>query len=120
MWPFQPELTNEVFEDDLDAGQGVPAKASPRQEYMNLAAVPRFSRPSMELQVAPTRLGAARPCRPSGLCAWLEQWWWEAALIIVVASLFWVLLADWFFFLLNELRLPLLVVLEQFNFLSSQ
>lgn len=96
-------MTNEVFEDDLDAGQGLSAKVSPRQEYMNLAAVPRFSRPSMELQVAPTRLGAAQPCTLSGLCAWLEQWWWEAALIYgpVIASLFWVLLADWFFFLLN-------------------
>lgn len=54
MWPFQPELVNEVFEDDLAAGKGLPGPLSPRQEYMNLAAVPRFSRPSMELQVAST------------------------------------------------------------------
>lgn len=58
MWPFQPELNNEVFDDDLD-GKGLPGKVSPRQEYMNLAAVPRFSRPSMELQVAPTTFRAA-------------------------------------------------------------
>lgn len=58
MWPFQPELNNEVFGDDLDVGQGLPGTVSPRQEYMNLAAVPRFSRPSMELQVASTTFGA--------------------------------------------------------------
>lgn len=58
MWPFQPELNNEVFEADLDVAQGPPGKASPRREYMNLAAVPRFSRPSMELQVASTTVGA--------------------------------------------------------------
>lgn len=59
MWPFQPESNNEVFDDGLDVGKGPSGKVSPRQEYMNLAAVPRFSRPSMELQVASTipRLG---------------------------------------------------------------
>lgn len=56
MWSFQPQLYNEVFDDDLDgqegAGKGLTAKvSSPREEYMSLAAVPRFSRPSMELQV---------------------------------------------------------------------
>ncbi|CAJ1082580.1 protein scribble homolog isoform X14 [Xyrichtys novacula] len=50
----EPELNNEVFDDDID-GQGGAGKSpnstlSPRQEYMSLAAVPRFSRPSMELQ----------------------------------------------------------------------
>lgn len=55
MWSFQPHLNNEVFDDDLDgqegAGKVLMGKVSPRQEYMSLAAVPRFSRPSMELQV---------------------------------------------------------------------
>ncbi|KAM9332169.1 LOW QUALITY PROTEIN: protein scribble homolog [Pholidichthys leucotaenia] len=57
----EPELNNEVFVDNTD-GQvggdgGLTTKVSPRpslssdrREYMNLAAVPRFSRPSMELQ----------------------------------------------------------------------
>ncbi|XP_073343985.1 protein scribble homolog isoform X1 [Pagrus major] len=43
----EPELINEVFDDDID---GKASKLSPRREYLNLAAVPRFSRPSMELQ----------------------------------------------------------------------
>lgn len=59
MWPFQPESNNEVFDEDLDVSKGLPGKVSPRQEYMNLAAVPRFSRPSMELQVASTTFRAA-------------------------------------------------------------
>ncbi|KAI3355387.1 hypothetical protein L3Q82_018226 [Scortum barcoo] len=48
----EPELNNEVFDDDIDGqeGAGVTSKLSPRREYMSLAAVPRFSRPSMELQ----------------------------------------------------------------------
>uniref|UniRef100_A0A4W6DWU5 Protein scribble homolog n=1 Tax=Lates calcarifer TaxID=8187 RepID=A0A4W6DWU5_LATCA len=55
-----PELYNEVF-DDTDgqegAGKGLTDKVSPRpslasdrREYMNLAAVPRLSRPSVDLQ----------------------------------------------------------------------
>lgn len=59
MWPFQPELNNEVFDEDIDVSKGLPGKVSPRQEYMNLAAVPRFSRPSMELKVASTTYRAA-------------------------------------------------------------
>lgn len=53
MWPFQPELNNEVFDDDIDGqeGAGLTSKVSPRREYMSLAAVPRLSRPSMDLQV---------------------------------------------------------------------
>lgn len=62
MWPFQPELNNEVFDDDIDgqegAGMGLTSKVSPlsplspdRREYMSLAAVPRLSRPSTDLQV---------------------------------------------------------------------
>uniref|UniRef100_A0AAQ5X6G2 Protein scribble homolog n=1 Tax=Amphiprion ocellaris TaxID=80972 RepID=A0AAQ5X6G2_AMPOC len=57
----EPELNNEVFDDVTDgqegAGEGLTGKVSPRpsltsdrREYLNLAAVPRFSRPSMELQ----------------------------------------------------------------------
>ncbi|XP_026148283.1 protein scribble homolog isoform X17 [Mastacembelus armatus] len=57
----EPELNNEVFDDDVhvqertDKGQTSkvsprPSLTSDRREYMSLAAVPRFSRPSMELQ----------------------------------------------------------------------
>uniref|UniRef100_UPI0037E81633 protein scribble homolog isoform X5 n=1 Tax=Semicossyphus pulcher TaxID=241346 RepID=UPI0037E81633 len=50
----EPELNNEVFDDDIEgqegAGKSLANKPSPRQDYMSLAAVPRFSRPSMELQ----------------------------------------------------------------------
>lgn len=51
MWSFQPQY-NEVFGDDLDGKAETATVSSPRQEYMSLAAVPRFSRPSMELQVS--------------------------------------------------------------------
>lgn len=62
MWLFQPELNNEVFDDDIEgqegAGMGVTSTVSPqpplspdRREYMSLAAVPRLSRPSLDLQV---------------------------------------------------------------------
>ncbi|XP_041817059.1 protein scribble homolog isoform X3 [Chelmon rostratus] len=50
----EPELNNEVFDDDTDgqerAGKGLTGTVSPRREYMSLAAVPRLSRPSTELQ----------------------------------------------------------------------
>ncbi|XP_068566152.1 protein scribble homolog isoform X8 [Cebidichthys violaceus] len=53
----EPDLNNEVFDDDIDgqegAGKGLASRVplSPdRQEYMNLAAVPRFSKPSWDLQ----------------------------------------------------------------------
>ncbi|XP_070842226.1 protein scribble homolog isoform X4 [Chaetodon trifascialis] len=50
----ESELNNEVFDDDTDdqesAGKGLTGKLSPRREYMSLAAVPRLSRPSTELQ----------------------------------------------------------------------
>ncbi|XP_067342300.1 protein scribble homolog isoform X21 [Channa argus] len=60
-FPAEPELNNEVFEDDIDgqerAGKGLTSKVSPRaslasdrREYMSLAAVPRLSRPSVDLQ----------------------------------------------------------------------
>ena len=63
MWPFQPELNNEVFDDDIDgqegASRGLTSKVSPRpslsadrQEYVSLAAVPRLSRLSQDLQVS--------------------------------------------------------------------
>ncbi|KAF7667985.1 hypothetical protein LDENG_00037590 [Lucifuga dentata] len=56
----EPELNNEVF-DDVEshegAGRGLTSKVSPRpslssdrREYMSLAAVPRFSRPSLDTQ----------------------------------------------------------------------
>ncbi|XP_032359908.1 protein scribble homolog isoform X14 [Etheostoma spectabile] len=57
----EPELNNEVFDDDIDgqegAGKGLTGKVSPRpsltpdrREYMKLAGVPRLSRPSWDLQ----------------------------------------------------------------------
>ncbi|XP_027130101.1 protein scribble homolog isoform X5 [Larimichthys crocea] len=50
----EPEWNNEVFDDDIDgqegAGKGLTNKLSPRREYMSLAAVPRLSRLSTELQ----------------------------------------------------------------------
>ncbi|XP_071340934.1 protein scribble homolog isoform X14 [Trachinotus anak] len=57
----EPELNNEVFDDDIDGQEGVgkgltskvsprPSLASDRREYMSLAAVPRLSRPSVDLQ----------------------------------------------------------------------
>lgn len=63
---FQPELYNDVFDDATDGqkggGQGLTNKVSPRpslssdrREYMSLAAVPRLSRQSLDLQV-PTAL----------------------------------------------------------------
>lgn len=82
VWPFQPDLNNEVF-DDTDgregAGEGLTGKVSPRQpllsdrrEYMSFAAVPRRSTPSMDLQV-PTASNTARASLCS--CAWLDRWW---------------------------------------------
>ncbi|XP_060920510.1 protein scribble homolog isoform X11 [Labrus mixtus] len=60
----EPELINEVFDDDIDgqdgAGKSPSNKPSPRREYMSLAAVPRFSRPSMELQ-SPSPGGKGSP-----------------------------------------------------------
>ncbi|XP_030254694.1 protein scribble homolog isoform X6 [Sparus aurata] len=58
----EPELINEVFDDDID-GKALAGKLSPRREYLNLAAVPRFSRPSMELQFlqSPSPSGKASP-----------------------------------------------------------
>ncbi|XP_047200593.1 protein scribble homolog isoform X5 [Hippoglossus stenolepis] len=60
----EPELNNEVFDDDIDgqegAGKGVTGQVSPRQEYMSLAAVPRLSRPSVDLQ-SPSPGGTGSP-----------------------------------------------------------
>ncbi|XP_068199575.1 protein scribble homolog isoform X3 [Antennarius striatus] len=50
----EPQLINEVFDDDIDGqtgpGKSLAGKVSSRQDYMSLAAVPRLSRLSMELQ----------------------------------------------------------------------
>ncbi|XP_075936738.1 protein scribble homolog isoform X16 [Anarhichas minor] len=63
----EPELNNEVFDDDVDgqeeAGKGLASRAllSPdRREYMSLAAVPRLSRPSWDLQ-SPSPGGKSSP-----------------------------------------------------------
>ncbi|XP_069368695.1 protein scribble homolog isoform X9 [Paralichthys olivaceus] len=60
----EPELNNEVFDDDIDgqegAGRGLTSKVSPRQDYLNLAAVPRLSRPSADLQ-SPSPSGKDSP-----------------------------------------------------------
>lgn len=81
VWPFQPELMNEVF-DGIDGQEGAgrgPTGTLPlspdRREYMSLAAVPRLSRPSWDPKVPdlpppPLR----RPPAPPG-CARLHRWW---------------------------------------------
>uniref|UniRef100_A0A3P8WU11 Scribble planar cell polarity protein n=1 Tax=Cynoglossus semilaevis TaxID=244447 RepID=A0A3P8WU11_CYNSE len=56
----EPEMSNDVFDDDIDGqdgGQGLtgqvshwPSLTSDRRDYMSLAAVPRVSRPSTEQQ----------------------------------------------------------------------
>ncbi|XP_038586561.1 protein scribble homolog isoform X2 [Micropterus salmoides] len=60
----EPELNNEVFDDDIDgqegAGKGVSSKFSPRREYISLAAVPRLSRVSTDLQ-SPSPSGRGTP-----------------------------------------------------------
>uniref|UniRef100_A0A8D3B1B8 Protein scribble homolog n=1 Tax=Scophthalmus maximus TaxID=52904 RepID=A0A8D3B1B8_SCOMX len=60
----EPELNNEVFDDDIDgqegAGKGLTSKVSPRREYMSLAAVPRLSRPPVDLQ-SPSPSGKDSP-----------------------------------------------------------
>ncbi|KAK9527582.1 hypothetical protein VZT92_014131 [Zoarces viviparus] len=63
----EPELNNEVFDDDVDgqeeAGKGLASRAllSPdRREYMSLAAVPRHSRPSWDPQ-SPSPGGKSSP-----------------------------------------------------------
>uniref|UniRef100_A0A8C8I8W9 Protein scribble homolog n=1 Tax=Oncorhynchus tshawytscha TaxID=74940 RepID=A0A8C8I8W9_ONCTS len=62
MWFFQPELNNEVFEDEVegDGGMGQAAPVSPRPslssdclDYMSLAAVPRLYRASMDMTPSP-------------------------------------------------------------------
>ncbi|XP_044031846.1 protein scribble homolog isoform X17 [Siniperca chuatsi] len=60
----EPELNNEVFDDDIDgqegAVKGLTSKVSPRREYMSLAAVPRLSRISTDLQ-SPSPSGKDSP-----------------------------------------------------------
>ncbi|XP_062236064.1 protein scribble homolog isoform X6 [Platichthys flesus] len=60
----EPELHNEVFDDDIDgqegAGKAVTCPVSPRREYMSLAALPRHSRPSLDLQ-SPSPGGTGSP-----------------------------------------------------------
>ncbi|KAM6900570.1 protein scribble homolog [Xenentodon cancila] len=62
--PPQPELDNEVFQDGIDGQEGAskgltdrvtprPSLSSDRREYMSLAAVPRLSRLSQDLQSPP-------------------------------------------------------------------
>uniref|UniRef100_A0A673CU97 Protein scribble homolog n=1 Tax=Sphaeramia orbicularis TaxID=375764 RepID=A0A673CU97_9TELE len=66
-----PELNNEVFDENVEgqegAGMGLTGKVSPRpslssdrREYMSLAAVPRVSRPSLDLQ-SPSPAGKDSP-----------------------------------------------------------
>ncbi|XP_029979704.1 protein scribble homolog isoform X3 [Sphaeramia orbicularis] len=67
----EPELNNEVFDENVEgqegAGMGLTGKVSPRpslssdrREYMSLAAVPRVSRPSLDLQ-SPSPAGKDSP-----------------------------------------------------------
>uniref|UniRef100_A0A8C7PZD4 Protein scribble homolog n=1 Tax=Oncorhynchus mykiss TaxID=8022 RepID=A0A8C7PZD4_ONCMY len=55
---LEPELNNEVFEDEVEGDGGLAAHVSPRpslssdrRDYMSLAAVPRLSRASMDMVV---------------------------------------------------------------------
>lgn len=51
-WVFQPQLNNEVFEDEGGLPLAPrPSLTSDRREYRSLAAVPRLSRPSVESKV---------------------------------------------------------------------
>ncbi|MEQ2167039.1 hypothetical protein GOODEAATRI_000135 [Goodea atripinnis] len=65
-----PVLNDDVFDDRTDGqeggGEGLTSKVSPRpslssdrREYMSLAAVPRFSRTSVELQVSAASMAGA-------------------------------------------------------------
>ncbi|KAM8823469.1 protein scribble homolog isoform 4-T4 [Spinachia spinachia] len=63
----EPELINEVFDDHIDGQEGAgrgPTSTLPlspdRREYMSLAAVPRFSRPSWDLK-SPSPGGKSSP-----------------------------------------------------------
>ncbi|XP_053715024.1 protein scribble homolog isoform X2 [Synchiropus splendidus] len=67
----EPELNNEVFDDSVQGQErvvrGVSGQVSPRstltsdrREYMSLAAVPRLSRPSLDLQ-SPSPTGKSSP-----------------------------------------------------------
>ncbi|XP_060950067.1 protein scribble homolog isoform X2 [Limanda limanda] len=57
----EPELHNEVFDDVIDGQEGaVTSQVSPRREYMSLAAVPRHSRASLDLQ-SPSPRGTGSP-----------------------------------------------------------
>uniref|UniRef100_A0A8C7PYA4 Protein scribble homolog n=1 Tax=Oncorhynchus mykiss TaxID=8022 RepID=A0A8C7PYA4_ONCMY len=57
---LEPELNNEVFEDEVEGDGGLAAHVSPRpslssdrRDYMSLAAVPRLSRASMDMTPSP-------------------------------------------------------------------
>ncbi|KPP67356.1 protein scribble-like [Scleropages formosus] len=66
----EPELDNDVFESEMKANSGVRAGAAPissrrsfssdRRDYLSLAAVPRLSRTSLELQ-SPASTGRGSP-----------------------------------------------------------
>ncbi|KAI4891366.1 hypothetical protein NFI96_022950 [Prochilodus magdalenae] len=61
----EPELSNEVFVEEADGGghgplAPRPSLSSDRHEYRSLAAVPRLSRPSLELKT-PTSCGRGSP-----------------------------------------------------------
>ncbi|CDQ61731.1 unnamed protein product [Oncorhynchus mykiss] len=64
---LEPELNNEVFEDEVEGDGGLAAHVSPRpslssdrRDYMSLAAVPRLSRASMDM-VTPSPGGRDSP-----------------------------------------------------------
>lgn len=76
-----------MFTDEVEGdGDGVPDSAFPRpslasdrRDYMSLAAVPRLSRPSVELKVPlpPSQTPKAwNHLLPSGWAALVLLWWW--------------------------------------------
>ncbi|PWA18138.1 hypothetical protein CCH79_00004044 [Gambusia affinis] len=75
----EPVLNDEVFDDRSEGqeggGEGLTSRVSPRpslssdrRDYMSLAAVPRFSRTSMEQQVSSVA-GATRPFNFNSCCS---------------------------------------------------
>lgn len=82
---LQLDVGDDVFTDEVEVDGGPdsvsprPSLASDRRDYMSLAAVPRLSRPSVEIKVPP-----AHPVKSLALpsvcwAVWALLWWWWGA-----------------------------------------